>query len=434
MFFGIEPPSWFRRHLRWRVIGVLCLVTVLNYVDRQTLSVVAPILARPPQHGGLGMTPQQYGYITFAFLLTYGAGQFLTGGIFDKLGSRLGFVLAVAWWAVAAFFHRFVHTVLGFGFWRALLGLGEAGNWPGAAKVIAEWFPVHERGWATGVFLSGSSIGAIFGPPIIVWITLHFGWRNAFVLTGVLALLWSFVWLRFYHVPSHHPRITDQELQFIAEGQESVAVEEAARKVPMRHLLRYREAWGIFLARSLSDPVWWFYLFWLPAYLVQERKLSFETLWLAAMLPYITSDLGSLTGGGLSSLFIRKGWSVNRARKTVMVASALLMPAPLFVLQVRGPWAAVALICLATFAHSSWSTNLLVLPADLFPARFVGSVTGLAGLGIAASAFAQLAVGQVVAHFSYRPVFIAAGLLHPAAAICMLLLIRRIQQVRLTGA
>jgi ACS family hexuronate transporter-like MFS transporter len=309
-----------------------------------------------------------------------------------------------------------------------MLGLGEAGNWPGAIKSISEWFPKNERGWATGIFNLGSSTGAIVAPYLVVKIYEHYGWRNTFVLAGSIGFLWLIAWLLFYRLPRQHPLITKRELEHIESGQETTADQERAGKLNWFALLSYRQVWGILVPRFLSEPVWWFYLFWLPAYLVEKRGLSLGEMAIGAMLPYITADIGCIFGGGASSLLIRHGWSVDRARKSVMVFSAFLMPAALFVFGAQSSWTAVALISLATFAHQAWSTNILVLPADLFPQRVVASVTGLGGLGIAASAITQLSIGYVVAHFSYKPVFIAAGLLHPMAAITMLLLVGRIQQ------
>lgn len=414
-----------RRNLRWMVAGLLCLVTIINYVDRQTLSVIAPIITKE-----FHMTDQQYGYITTSFLVAYVLGQALGGILMDKLGTRIGFAMILVWWSMATICHRFAGGVLSFAFWRALLGLAEAGNWPGAIKSISEWFPVKERGFATAIFNLGSSTGAIVAPPLIVWISVAFGWRNAFVLAGSLGFLWLVAWLRFYRLPRQHPAITAEELNLIESGQETTAPEERTEKLPWLSLLRYRQVWGMLVARFLSEPVWWFYLFWLPKYLVEKRGFSLSEMALGALVPYITADIGCLVGGGASSLLIRHGWSVDKARKTVIVASAFLMPAALFVFQAGSGWVAVALISLATFAHQSWSTNILTLPADIFPQRVVASVTGLGGLGISASAIAQLTIGYVVFHFSYQPVFIAAGLLHPTAAILLLLLVGKIHQVK----
>jgi ACS family hexuronate transporter-like MFS transporter len=284
---------------------------------------------------------------------------------------------------------------------------------------------------ATAIFNLGSSTGAIVAPPLVVWITIHFGWRNSFVLAGLIGFIWLALWLWFYKLPRQHPLLTAAELAHIERGQETVATEERAKRLPWLGLLGFRKVWGIVLPRLLAEPVWWFYLFWLPTYLVQERGFSFVKMGFAAMIPYITADLGCLFGGGMSSLLMRWGWSVNRARKTVMVFCAFLMPAGLFVFNAQSGWVAVALISVVTFGHQGWSTNLLTVPADIFPQRVVGSVTGISGLSIIGSAVVQWTIGYVVQHFSYRPVFTVSGLLHPTAALLMLAMIGRLRQQEL---
>ncbi len=431
-----EHHSIVRRNLRWVVAGLLCIVTIINYIDRQTLSVIAPVLQRPVADGGLGMTSQEYGTIGFTFLIFYVMGQALGGILMDKLGTRVGFAVILTWWSLATIFHRFAGSVFGFAFWRAMLGLGEAGNWPGAIKTIASWFPKSERGFATAVFNLGSSTGAIVAPPLVVWIMNTYGWRNVFVLAGSIGFLWLIAWLWFYRLPREHPLITQEELQHIESGQESVSAGERAEKLPWLTLLRYRQVWGMVIPRFLTEPVWWFYLLWLPTYLAKERGLTLTLgqIGLMAAIPYITADLGCLFGGGMSSFLVRRGWSVNAARKTIMVFSAFLMPAALFVMKAPTAWSAVALISIATFAHQSWSTNMLTLPADLFPQRVVGSVTGIQGVSIIASAIFQPLVGYLVANYSYAPVFTIAGLLHPTAAIVLLLILGPIRRVQMKEA
>ncbi len=418
--------SWARRNLRWCVAALLCVVTIINYIDRQTLSVIVAI---KPEQGGLFIAPEQFGRLGMIFLLAYVAGQALGGIVMDKLGTRIGFAVILTWWSIATICHRFATGFGSFAFWRAMLGISEAGNWPGAIKSISEWFPKAERGFATAVFNLGSSTGAIIAPPLVAWITVAYGWRNAFLLTGSIGFVWLAVWLSFYHVPRRHPKITPQELNLIESGQDSEVREERTAKLPWFQLLRYRQVWGMVVPRFLTEPVWWFYLFWLPTYLARERGLSLKEMAIGAALPYITADLGCLFGGGMSSYLIRRGWSINAARKSVMVFSAFLMPAALFVVQAPTAWWAVALISVATFSHQSWSTCMLTLPADIFPPRVVGSVTGIQGLSIAASAIAQLTIGYVVARYSYGPVFTVAGLLHPLAAIVLVVMLGKIQRI-----
>ncbi len=345
------------------------------------------------------------------------------------VGTRVGFAIILTWWSLATILTRFAGSVFSFAFWRAMLGVGEAGNWPGAIKTISEWFPAKERGLATGIFNLGSSTGAIIAPPLIVWIMLNFGWRTSFVLAGSFGFVWLVIWLWFYRLPRQQKFITQAELIHIESGQETTATSERTEKLPWFRLLRYRQVWGILVPRFLSEPVWWFYLFWLPTYLVNARGFDLKKMAIFALLPYITADLGCLFGGGLSSWLMRQGWSANKARKTVMVGSACLMPAALFVVGAKDPWVAIGLVCLATFGHQSWSTNMLILPADLFPQKVVASVTGIGGIGIIASAIFQSIVGYLVQYYSYAPVFVIAGVLHPLAAMMMLILVGRIRQV-----
>ncbi len=396
-------------NLRWIVAGLLCLVTIINYVDRQTLSVIAPVISKE-----FHMSDQEYSYVTTSFQLAYMVGQALAGAALDVVGVRMGFVLILVLWSIATICHRFATGWMSFAFWRVMLGLGEAGNWPAAIKVISEWFPESERAFATGIFNFGSGTGAFLAPLVIVPMVQAYGWRNSFVLAGGLGMLWLIAWLA---VPwSKKPVLEDE-------------AKPAAQKLPWLQLLEYRQVWGMILARFLADPVWWFYIFWLPKYLVDKRGFSLAEMALGASLPFLTADLGCLIGGGASSYLIARGWNVDRARKTVMVASALLMPAALFVVTAQSGVVAVSLISLATFAHQSWSTNMLTLPADLFPPRVVASVSGLTGVGASAGGFlTQLMIGYVVSRFSYGPVFTAAGLLHPTAALILIFVVGKIQQ------
>jgi MFS transporter, ACS family, hexuronate transporter len=426
--FAPTSYSWPRRNLRWIVAGLLCAVTVINYVDRVALSVVAPILKSPVANGGLGITQEEYGFIMTTFLVLYVVGQGIGGVIMDKLGTKMGFAFVLTFWSIATICHRFASGMRSFAFWRGALGVGEAGNWPGAIKSIAEWFPAKERGVAAAIFNSGTALGAVLAPPIMMWVTLKLGWRNGFVVAGLLGFVWLAIWMWFYKLPRQHPLITPGELAHIEAGQESVS-EERTEKIPMLQLLRYRQVWGIVLPRMLSEPVWWLFVFWLPSYLVEARGFSLMKMAWVAAIPFIAGGFGCVFGGGLSSYLMRKGWSADRARKTVMVISAFLMPVGLFVYNAKSAWVAIALISIMAFGHQGWATNILTLPADIFPQKVVGSVTGLSGMAIIASAVTQWNIGYVVQHFSYQPILNVAGLLHPTAAIVMLLLIGKVRSI-----
>jgi ACS family hexuronate transporter-like MFS transporter len=394
------------------VAGLLFLATIINYVDRQTLSVLAPSL-----RDQFRMSNTDYSRIVFAFLLAYTFGQSGSGKIMDWLGTRRGFSLTMVWWSVAAMLHATANSVLHFGLFRFLLGLGEAGNWPGGVKAVSEWFPARERAFAIGLFNSGSCLGAVVAPPLVAWIALEWSWRAAFLFTGSLGFLWLALWLALYRLPGEHPWITRQEREHIERN--SGAAE--GTKVRWVELLGYKQVWGLVLARMLSDPVWWFYVFWLPEYLRRERNFSLAMIGYFAWIPFLTADAGNFVGGGISSYLIKRGWPVLRARKTVMFTSAAVMLAGLPAVLTGSPTLAVALISLATLAYSSWAANILTLPADLFPRAVVASVSGLSGTGAAIGGMIfTLVIGVVVDHFSYLPVFTAAALMPLGAASILL--------------
>ncbi len=414
--------------IRWWIVGLLFLVTVLNYVDRQTLSVLAPFL-RDEFH----MSNEDYAFIVSAFLISYTVMQAVSGIIVDWVGTRWGFVLMFVWWSVATALHRWSRGVRSLAFFRFLLGMGEAGNWPGAAKAIAEWFPVRERAFAMGIFNAGSGTGALVAPPLIAYMTLHYGWRNTFPVVASGGSIWLVMWLALYHKPEEHPLIQPEELDLISNDPDhQLAV--AGPKIPWLQLLRYREVWGIVLARWLTDPVWWFYVFWLPEYLKRERGFTLATIGLLAWVPFLTADMGCIVGGWTSDYFIRRHWSTNKARKVVLAVSALLTVDALLVAQTKSSILAIVLISLATFGVQSWGTLLLAIPADLFPSKVVASVSGLSGMGagVGGVLFTVL-IGYLLDHFSYRPVLALAAALHPVGFLALILAIPRICQVQRHG-
>jgi len=408
--------------LRWFIISLLFLATVINYVDRQTLSVLAPVL-----RDQFEMSNTDYSRIVFAFLLAYMIMQSGSGRLMDWLGTRLGMTLTVAWWSVAAMLHAAAGSVFSFGVFRFLLGMGEAGNWPGGVKVVSEWFPAKERAFATGFFNSGATFGAIIAPPLVTWIALHWGWRPAFLLTGGLGFLWVVLWILCYQTPQRHRWLRESERGYILSGQPP---EDSAStpKAPWASLLCYRQVRGLVLARMTSAPVWWFYVFWLPEYLKRERHFSMAMIGYFAWIPFLTADIGCLTGGAVSGWLIRRGCPVLKARKIVMSVSMALMLSGIPAVLTASPVAAVALISLATFAYSNWAPNVLTLPADIFPKTIVASVSGLSGTGAALGGMLfTLMIGKVVDHFSYLPVFLAAGLLPLVALWFILRMVKPIQ-------
>ena len=379
---------------RWGVAALLFLATVINYVDRQTLSVLAPVLRDEFQ-----MTNTDYSRIVFAFLLAYLIMQSGSGRIMDWLGTRAGFSLTITWWSVAAMLHAAANSVMSLGAFRFLLGLGEAGNWPGGVKAVSEWFPPKERAFAIGFFNSGSTLGAVIAPPLVAWIALQWGWRSAFLLTGSLGFAWLAFWLLFYRTPP----------QTFAETN--------APRPAWRGLFRFRQVWGLMLARMMADPVWWFYVFWLPEYLKRERDFTLAMIGFFAWIPFLAADAGNLLGGLASGWLVRRGRPVLWSRKAVMAASALLMMAGIPAVLAPQAAASLALISVATFAYSTWAANVLTLPADLFPHQIVASVSGLSGTGAALGGMIfTLIIGAVVDRFSYVPVFVAAGVMPLIAA------------------
>lgn len=403
------------QNLRWWIAGLVFLSTVLNYVDRQTLSVLAPQLTQE-----LGISNIEYGWISQAFLVPYTAMFILAGILIDRWGVKLVYGVAAAWWSIAAMLHALAGSAVGFGIFRFLLGTAESANFVGAQKVAAEWFPPKDRGTLNGLVQAGTVTGALITPPLVVWLSLHYGWRVAFVSTGATGLLWVLAWFAWYDLPEHHPRISPQELQLIranADEEEIIVGSPAVRWVDF---FRFPQMWGLLVARIVSDPVWWFYLFWLPKYLTESRGLSMQQMGMVVWIPYLASDLGSVMGGWYSGRLISKGHSILASRKSVMLFSALLMPlGAALVLEPPTP-VTVFLISLVLCVHSSWKTNLVTLTVDIFPRRVVASVHGLVatGGGIGGAIFTALA-GYLIEWGSYTPVLVLMGFLHPVAYLCV---------------
>jgi len=352
---------------RWRVCALLFAATTINYIDRQVLGVLAPDLGRL-----IGWSEIEYGYIVTAFQAAYAVGLVFAGAVIDRLGTRIGYALAICIWSAAAMSHALVRTALGFGIARFALGLGEAGNFPAAIKTVAEWFPRRERALATGLFNAGSNVGAIVAALMVPIVAGRWGWRYAFLFTGVLSAIWLGLWLTGYRSPTQQPAVS---------------------RIPWLHLFGIRQTWAFVIAKFMTDPIWWFYVFWLPKYLNSEFGLTLNALGPPLIAIYCMADAGSIAGGWLAASFIRRGWPINRARKTAMLVCALAVVPIVFVSMAHNLWIAVALIGLATAGHQGWSANLFTLTSDLFPQRAVASVVGLGG-------FAGAVGGMVIAAFT----------------------------------
>jgi ACS family hexuronate transporter-like MFS transporter len=393
------------RSVRWWIIALVFLATLINFIDRLTIATLAPVLTVD-----LALTNQQFGSLTIWFLAAYTASQGLSGWLYDRVGTRRGFALSSFVWSVAASAHAFARSLGGLRALRFLLGLGEAGNWPGAAKVIAEWFPARERAFAMGIFNSGVAVGNIIAVPLIIWLQLRFGWRTAFLATGSLGFFWLALWLRTYDAPARHRSITPEELALIEEDRANLT---PARATSLATLLRSRQAWAIVLARFFTDPVWWLYITWLPKYLADARGFSLQQIGMFAWLPYVTADAGSLLGGWMSGALMARGWTTDRARKVVIAAAAGVMLAGIpAALSDRASWS-LAFIACVTFGFQSWINNVQTVPSDIFPASDVASVAGLGGVGAGVGAMLfTYATGAVVDRLhSYTPVLVAAGVL-----------------------
>jgi len=388
-------------YVRWIVCTLLLFATTINYIDRQVLGILAPTLQKE-----IGWSEVQYGYIVTSFQAAYAIGLLLVGRILDVIGTKLGFAFAIVLWSLAAMAHALVRTPLGFGMARFGLGLGEAGNFPAAIKTVAEWFPKRERAFATGIFNGGSNLGAIIAPAIVPFIALTWSWQAAFLITGSIGFIWLFFWLWLYNPPEKHKSVSAGELAYIRSD-----AEEAVTPIPWRRIVGVRQAWAFAIGKFLTDPVWWFYLYWIPKFLNEKHGLTLSTLGPPLIVIYVVADVGSIGGGWLSSRLIRNGWSVNRARKTAMLVCALAVVPIVFASQVSSVWSAVALISLAAAAHQGWSANIFTTASDMFPKRAVGSVVGFGGMaGAIGGMLVATATGYLLQFTgSYHAVFVVAG-------------------------
>jgi MFS transporter, ACS family, hexuronate transporter len=404
------------RNWRWIVAGLVFLSTVINYIDRQTLSILAPRLTRD-----LHLSETQYGYIVQAFLITYTLVYIPAGILLDRYGVKKVYALATGWWSLTAMLHACVTTAFSLGFVRALLGLGEGFNFIAATRVAAEWYPPKERAMLSGIANAAAVSGAIITPPLTVWILLRWGWRETFLITGALGFVWILLWLSLYHSPERHPYITREEFVLIRPPGDR---EPATTKIPYREILKARNTWGLLLARTFSDPVWWFYLFWLPKYLTQGRGLSLTTMSMIVWIPYLASDFGSIIGGWLSGRLISLKESVVKARRKIMFLSVLIMPIGLILPFLKSTYWVIGVVCVVLFGHMSWKTNLMTLTVDVFPKQIVGTVAGIVGTGsgIGAAVFTGLA-GYIIQNHSYTPVFVIMATMHPVGYLIVRLMV-----------
>jgi len=407
--------------MRWRIAILLAVITTINYIDRSVFSVVAPVI-----RDLFSINDVDYGLITSGFLFAYGIGQIISGPVIDKLGTRRAFGLAALFWSLATILHALGRGVWSFFALRVTLGVAEAANFPAATKAVAQWFPANERATAVGVFMLGAGLGAIITPPMTVWIMQTFSWQWAFIIPGTLGLLWLFLWYRWYHLPEDHPTIDPAERQLILDtrsNQESTG--------HWSTLLRYREFWGLMVSRVISDFPFYFFLFWLPQYLIDARGFDLRAIAMFAWLPWVFADLGALAGGSLSSALVSRGRSIDFARKSVIWLGAVLVAlAVVPAYYTESSAVALALICFGLFAIQVKGSVFFTLPADLFPADKVATVWGVFGaVGSFGGSMLGLLAGRMIQDSGYESVFILIASLHLVSALLLQVLVPKISQV-----
>jgi MFS transporter, ACS family, aldohexuronate transporter len=404
---------------RWVICSLLFFAATINYIDRQVIGILKPTLQTE-----IGWSEVQYSWIVFSFQTAYALGLAMVGRLMDWLGSRKGLSLSIMFWSVAAMGHALARTVLGFSIARFMLGIGEAGNFPAAIKTVAEWFPKKERALATGIFNSGTNIGALVTPLVVPWITLAWGWRWAFILTGAIGFIWVVFWLALYRAPQDHPRLSKSELAYIQSDPADRAV-----KISWANLLHHRQTWAFACGKFLTDPIWWVYLFWLPDFLHKRHGLDLKDFGLPLVVVYLIADFGSIAGGWLSSTLIKRGWSINAGRKTAMLVCAMLVTPIVFAAQTSNLWVAVILIGLAAAAHQGWSANIFTIASDTFPRHAIGSVVGLGGMaGAIGGMLISRLVGEILERSgSYAIIFLIAGSAYLVALLVIHLLAPRLE-------
>ncbi|HLZ50214.1 MAG TPA: MFS transporter [Candidatus Acidoferrum sp.] len=413
-------------YFRWIICALLLFGTTKNYMDRQVLGILKDTL----QHD-FHWNEIDYGNLVSAFQIAYAVGMLLVGRLIDKLGTRLGYALAMIFWSLASMGTALANSLSGFMLSRYALGFGESAVFPASIKAVAEWFPKKERALATGIFNAGTNVGAIITPLIVPWMVVHWGWRSAFIGIGALGFVWLAFWLLIYRKPGEHPRVSRSELDYISSG-----LTEPTGKIGWATLIPMRQTWAFVLGKFLTDPVWWFYLFWVPGFLQSKHGLALTGLGVPVMVIYVISDVGSVAGGWLSSSLIKRGRSVNAARKIAMLICAIGVIPVVFAYRVESTWSAVFLIGLAAACHQGFSANLFTLTSDMFPARAVGSVVGIGGM---AGAIGGFFIATVVGHVlqwtgSYMIPFVIAGAAYLLALAVIHALAPRLDPARIDTA
>lgn len=445
---NVNEGGFKMRGVRWVIISLVFFATLINYIDRLTISVLAPKIME-----AFKLSNTEFGAIATWFLLAYTVSQSASGKLYDKIGVKRGFTVSIVVWSLAGIATAWANGPKALSFCRFMLGLGEAGNWPGAAKTVSEWFPAKQRALGMAIFNSGAALGSVIAPPVIVGLYAYFGdWHEVFIVTGALGFVWLAMWLWAYDSPENHRWLTDEEYRYIKaddEAPQTKPVIEIAAETPSVEpnavvavdsedvswfrLLSFRQTWGIILARFLVDPIWWLYITWLPLFLHSVHGFDLKQIGLFAWVPYVAADAGSLFGGWLSGHLIGRGWSANAARKAVIAFAALLMPAGILAAYSADAMTALALVAVVLFGFQVWINNVQTLPSDFFPSNAVGSVAGLGGTGAGIGSMIFIfTTGWVVDHFSYTPILVAAGLLAPIGTIVLFSVAGNIKKLSLS--
>lgn len=435
---------------RWVICALLFFAATVNYIDRQVIGILKPTLATE-----FGWTESDYSWIVFAFQTAYALGLLFVGNLMDKFGTKKGFSFSIVVWSIGALLHAwavpigvaviglmvaigfdsttlgFSASVIGFMVARFILGIGEAGNFPASIKTVAEWFPKKERALATGIFNSGTNIGALATPLIVPWIAVTWGWYEAFIITGIIGFIWLVFWLIFYHKPEEHPHLSKAELDYIQSDPAEPAV-----KIPWKNLFPHRQTWAFAVGKFLTDPIWWVYLFWLPDFLNKQHGLDLKNFGIPLAVIYIIADVGSIGGGWLSGFFIKRGWSINKSRKTAMLICALAVVPIIFASITSNLWIAVVLIGIAAAAHQGWSANIFTLASDMFPKQAVGSVVGIGGMaGAIGGMFIAKLVGYILdSTGSYVPIFAIAASAYLVALLIIHLLAPKLEPAKIQSS
>ena len=407
------------RHLRWYIAALLFASTVINYIDRQTIAVLKPRIMTD-----LHLSQLEYARIIQGWLIAYTVMYVVSGFLVDRWGTRKALALFVGWWSLANILHVFARTGAQLRMFQVLLGIGEPGNYTAAGRIASEWYPPKERATINGLVNAGSAVGAILAIPLVAWLALSHGWRYAFVVTGLLGFVWLIPWLIFFRLPGRHSSITDDELDYIQSGQQLFSPEGKNNLQGISFAVV--DLWALMFARFLSDPVWWFYLFWLPGFLQEQRGFTLREVALFGWLPYLASDVGGIFGGWLSDRLIRFTGGPVKARLIPMTACALLMPVSLLVPSMQSRIWLITVLCIVAFAHMGWKTNLMTITNDIYPMDCIGTVSGLLMLGSGIGGFLfQGIIARMAQSVSYGPIFTMMGFMHPLAlSICVVVLRR----------